>query len=202
MGLISSSPLTHLVPPCIFHIILLCESYSIVVPHGHIFVATSPSSRLLVYPFLLSGRSRCPTRNRSFNFSCSRLGRADTFSFQYLPSTPRISLKCFSFTLFLSVCLSRFSTLSFTFVLYPPNFSVGQYLFLVSPYFFSTTLSRNLPYSFQVMRAVRQWHQQMFIALYRHTVLSGYPPYIGIPPYQDTRHISGYRLIGAPVLQA
>ena len=40
---------------------------SIVVPHGHIFVATSSSSRLLLYLFLLSGRSRPPTRNRSFS---------------------------------------------------------------------------------------------------------------------------------------
>ena len=60
-------------------------------------------------------------------FSRSPLGCADTFSFQYLRSTPRISLKCFSsFALFLSASLSLFSLLSFTSVLYPPNFSMDS----------------------------------------------------------------------------
>ena len=61
------------------------------MPHGHIFVVASSSSRLLVYLFLLSGRSRSPTQNHSSAFSPSPLGPADTFSFQNLPSTPRIS---------------------------------------------------------------------------------------------------------------
>ena len=47
---ISSSPLMHSVPPCIFHIILPCDSYSLLLSHTdtHFFVATLSSSRLLV----------------------------------------------------------------------------------------------------------------------------------------------------------
>ena len=85
----SSSPLTHPVPPCIFHIPLLCEFYSIVVPHGH--TASTSSSLLLVNILFLVGPG--PLHEIAVSaFSRSPLGRADTFSFQYLPSTPRISL--------------------------------------------------------------------------------------------------------------
>ena len=63
-----SPPLTHPVPPCVFHILLLCESSSPFLCHtGTYFVATS-SSRLLIYLFLFSGRSRSPTRDRNFSF--------------------------------------------------------------------------------------------------------------------------------------
>ena len=69
---------------------------SVVLQHGHIFVATSSFSPTLVYIFLLSGRSRSPTRKRSFSFfSRSPLGREDTFPFQYVPSTPRVSPSAF-----------------------------------------------------------------------------------------------------------
>ena len=62
------SPLsTHSVPSYTLHILLLCEIYSILLCHyGHINASTS-SSWLPVYLFLLSGRSRSPTRNRSFS---------------------------------------------------------------------------------------------------------------------------------------
>ena len=62
----SPPPLTRPVPHCIFHILLPCESYSNVVPHGRI--CAPMSSRLLGYLFLLSGRSRSATRNRTFVF--------------------------------------------------------------------------------------------------------------------------------------
>ena len=79
-------------------------------------------------------------------FSCSPLGRVNTFSFQYLPSTPRM---CFSsFTLFLSAILSFSSILFFTLVLYPPNFSIDS-VFSWSPpnsvHILSTTLSHLIP---------------------------------------------------------
>ena len=53
---------------------------SIALPHGHICASTSFSSRLLVYLFLLSGRLRSSTWNRSSAFSGSRAGRANMFS--------------------------------------------------------------------------------------------------------------------------
>ena len=62
------------------------------------------------------------------------MGRAHTFSFQYLPSTPRISLTCFSScTFFLSASLSLSSSLSFTSVLHPPNFSTDSSTYSWSP---------------------------------------------------------------------
>ena len=82
-------------------------------------------------------------------FSRSPLGRADTFSYQHLPSTPRIYLKCFSsFPFFLSASLSPSSILSFTTVLYPPNFSIDSTSSWSSPksfHIFSTTLSHLIP---------------------------------------------------------
>ena len=59
--------------------------------HGHMCASTSSSSRLLVYLFLLSGRSRSLHEIAVSAFPRSPLGRADTFSFQYLPQTPCIS---------------------------------------------------------------------------------------------------------------
>ena len=110
--LFSSSPRIDPVPPCIFHILPLCELYSIALPQGHIG-ASSFSPRLLVYLFL-SGRSRPATRNRSFSVSHSSMDRADTFSFLFFLLTPRKSLKCSScVTLFLTASLSLISILSF-----------------------------------------------------------------------------------------
>ena len=53
----------------------IASSISFVWPQGHIICASSSSSRLLVYLFVLSGRSRSPARNRS-------PGHEFTFSFQ------------------------------------------------------------------------------------------------------------------------
>ena len=77
-------------------------------------------------------------------FSRSPLGRADTFSFQYIPSNPYIC-ECFSsFTLFLSACLCLSSILFFTSILRPPNFCVDSTSSSPPPisfHIFSTTLS-------------------------------------------------------------
>ena len=54
----------------------------------------SSSSRLLVYLCLLFGRSRSPTRNPSYQHFRVLHWTVQILSFQYVPSTPRISLKC------------------------------------------------------------------------------------------------------------
>ena len=117
--LISSSLLTHPVPPCICYILLLCESYSLLLYHTGTYVHPCPPDYWHISFFRTS---RSPTQNRSFSFSRSPLGRANTFSFQNLPSAPRISLECFSsFTLFLSANLSLSCIIHFASALYPPN---------------------------------------------------------------------------------
>ena len=62
-----SFSLTPPIPPCMFLILRPCEFYSVALPQGRI-CASSSSSRLLVYLFLISGRSRSPTPNPSFSF--------------------------------------------------------------------------------------------------------------------------------------
>ena len=57
---------TYLVPPCIFHTLSLREFYSTALSQGHVCPYLS-SLRLLAYLILLSGKSRSPTRNRSFS---------------------------------------------------------------------------------------------------------------------------------------
>ena len=78
-------------------------------------------------------------------FSRSPLGRANTFSFQYLPSTPRISPSDYPLSpYFVALAFFVSSVLSSTYVLYPPKFSIGSTSFWSSPIFFhifSTTLS-------------------------------------------------------------
>ena len=79
-------------------------------------------------------------------FSCSPLGRANTFSFHICLQPPYISTKCFSsFTVFLSANFAFSSVLSFASVLYPPKFSTWTvHLGLLNPksfHIFSTTLS-------------------------------------------------------------
>ena len=90
----SSSPLTHPAPPCIFYILLLlyvsptlycCATWALIC--SHVFLL--PTTGIYMY-FLV--KSRSPTRNRSCSFWRCPLDRADTFSFQYLPSIPRIYL--------------------------------------------------------------------------------------------------------------
>ena len=131
------------------HSLTMWVLLSIVVPHGHICVATS-SSRLLEYLFLLSGRSRSPTRNRSFAFSRSALGCADTFPYQHIPSTRRVSLSASPLSPYFLALAFPFllRTLSFTSVLYPPNFSIDSTSSWSPPksfHIFSTTLSHLIP---------------------------------------------------------
>ena len=105
-----------------------------VAPHGHIFIATSSSSRLLVYLFLLSGRSKSPTRNRSFSYFVKSIAPCRYVFIPISSLNPPYISKCFSsFTFFPSASLYLSSIIYFCSVLYPPNFSIGQYLSLVSP---------------------------------------------------------------------
>ena len=83
------------------------------MPHGNKFLTTSSSSRLLVYLFLRSGRSRSPTRYRSFRFFVQSIGPC---RYMFIPTSslnPPYNSKCFSsFILFLSASLSLSSTIS------------------------------------------------------------------------------------------
>ena len=76
----------------ISHSLTMWVLLSVVVPHGYIVVATSSSPLLVrVYLFFLVGPG--PLHEIAVSaFSRSPFGRADTFSFQHLPSTPHISL--------------------------------------------------------------------------------------------------------------
>ena len=118
--------------------ISLCESYFIVVPHGNICVATFSFSRLLLHLFLLPGRSRSPTRNRSFSFlyviywAVQIRFHSNVFlqPHVYISSVSSLSPHFLALTF---PFLLPAGIISFTSVLYPPNFSIGQYLSLVSP---------------------------------------------------------------------
>ena len=88
------------------------------------------------------------------SFSCIPSGRADTFSLQYLPSTPRISLRCFSSSiLFLSASLSLSSMIFVYFCLVPAKLLYRQYLFLVFPLNPSTFSQLRYPTLFQLARS-------------------------------------------------
>ena len=98
------------------------------MPRGHIFVATSSSSRLLVYLFLLSGKSRPPSRNRSFSFFAQSIGPGryvfipiSSLNPPYISKraclSPYFSAPAFPFLLFFSFTPS---------VLYQPHFSVDS----------------------------------------------------------------------------
>ena len=155
------------------------------MPHGHIFVATSSSRLLLVYLFPLSGRSGSPTRNRSVSaFSRSPLGRACTFSFQYLPSTPCMSLRVASLSpYFLALVFPflLFRIIYFAYVLYPPNFSIDSTASSWSPpksfHIFSITLSHLIParpfviFSYAVLSTIYGW-QPLFWHIFYFIKLS------------------------------
>ena len=106
---------------------------------------------------------------------------------QYLPSNPRISFKYVSsFTLFFSASLSLFSTLYFTSVLYPPNFSIDRTSSWSPPkYFhiFSTMLSHLIParpfviFSYAALSTMAG-SLSIFSTLYFTSVL--YPPNFSI----------------------
>ena len=108
------------------------------MPHGRICASMSASSRLLVYIFFFSGRSRSPARNRSFSFSRSPLCRANAFSFQYLSSIPRVSLSASPLLPYFLALTVPFLLFFIYFCLVPAKRLYRQYIFLVSsllPYF-------------------------------------------------------------------
>ena len=111
----------------------------------HIWVATSPSSRLLVNLFLLSGRSRSPTRSRTFSFFAYSIGPCRYVLIPISSLNPPYISTCFSsFTLFLSASFSLSSIFSYTSVLHLPNFSIDSTSSWFSPksfHIFSTTSS-------------------------------------------------------------
>ena len=131
ISLISSSPpLTHPVAPCIYftfsHYLSPTLHCCATRAHMCIHALLLPTTGIPWYLFL-AGRSRSPTRNRSLIFFAYSIGpgRENTFLFPHSSSTPRISLKCFSyFTLFLRANLSLSSIFYFTSVLYPPKLSI------------------------------------------------------------------------------
>ena len=94
---------------------------SFALPHGHICASTS-SSRLLVYLFFLPGRSRSPTRKRSWSVFVKSTGPC---KYVFIP-IPSLNPSCISnslsdSTLFLSARLSLLSVISSTYALYLPN---------------------------------------------------------------------------------
>ena len=122
-----SPPPTHPVPPCIFHIIILRESYSLLLCHTGTYLHPCPPPPDYWYiSFFLVGPGPLHKIAASV-FSRSPLRRANTFSFQYLPSTPRISLSVSPLSPYFGANLSlSFIMISFTHVLYPPDFSIDS----------------------------------------------------------------------------
>ena len=190
--LISSSPLTHPVPPCIFHILLLCESYSLLLCHTGTYVHARPRPPDYCCVFFLVGPGRLHEIAVSA-FSRSQLGGANTFSFKYLPSTPRITLRDSPRSPYFSALTFPFSSIIyFTSVLYPPNFFIDSisYWSPPLPYF----LDYVIPMVFQLalllfspIRPYQLWLATSFLACYSTLcchfnfltslmVLSGYKP--------------------------
>ena len=118
---------------------------SIALPHVHICASISSSSRLLVNLFLLSGRSRLPTRQRSFRVFAKSIGPCK-YVFVPIPSlnAPCISQVFFSdSTLFLSaIAFPFFLPFTSTSALYLPG---GHHLFLVPPYILPYFLNLAIP---------------------------------------------------------
>ena len=74
----------------------MCVLLSAFVPHGHICASMSSSSRLLVYLFLVSGRSRSPTRNRSFSFFAQSIGACEQVFIPISSLNSPYTPQCFS----------------------------------------------------------------------------------------------------------
>ena len=120
------------------------------MPPEHSSASTSTSPRLLVYIFLLSGRSRSPTQKIAVSFlSRSPLGHANmsfipfpslnpTYIFEYSSlSSFRLHASCF-----------HISIVSLPFVLFPPNPPMDFISSWFPPmpfYTFSTTPSHLIP---------------------------------------------------------
>ena len=103
ISIISSN---HPVPRCTFHILLLCELYSRMLCHTGTSVHLFPLSAGYWYPFLPYGRSRSPTRIRSFGVFAKSFGPCKCF---FIPNRslkpPYISDRFPDFTLFFSASL-------------------------------------------------------------------------------------------------
>ena len=182
----------HIPAPCTFHILPLCESYSAVLPQGHICASYS-SSRSLVYLFFLPGRSRSPTPKSQFQRLRVLYWAVQIRFHSYRVLTPRISLKCSSCSFFLSAVFSLLFILHFATVLYLPKFSmdsITSWLPLISFQKYSTTLSHLIParpfvtFSRTALSATAgNLYFSVFLTSYRHFnfltslfVLSGYIP--------------------------
>ena len=112
---------------------------SVHLPKGHICESTLSSSRLLVYLFLLAGRSRSPTRNRSFSVFAKSYGSCKCVSIPISSLSPpylskRFSAIASSLALASIPCFYPF----FEGCLVPSKLLYGQHSVLVS--------SRTLPY--------------------------------------------------------
>ena len=145
--LLSSSLLTHPIPPCIFHILPLCEFCSTVCHKGTSVLFPPPPDYWHTSFVCLAGPG--PLHEIAVSaFSRSPLGREHTSSFLFLQLTPRKSLECSSsFTLLHSASLSLISI--FSFLSCTPQTSLWTvYIFLVSsnilPYFLDYAIP---PYS-------------------------------------------------------
>ena len=113
------------VPPCTFHILLICEFYSLLLCHTGTSVHLCPPPLSYWYAsFLFLAGPGHLNEIAVSAFSRSPLGDANAFSFLALRLIPRISLERFSdFTLFLSASLSLLSIRPSTSALHLPNFS-------------------------------------------------------------------------------
>ena len=95
------------------------------LPQGRLCVQSFSSTRLLVYLFLLPAGAGPLHKNVVSAFSRRPSGRAIAFEFLHFYFIPANISKCsFSFAFFRSANLPHTSILSFTLVLYPPNFSM------------------------------------------------------------------------------
>ena len=116
--LFHSYPLLILpVPPCTFHIISLlrmCVLLSIALPHGHncaciYFVLPATGTHL----FLFSGRSRSPTRSRSFSVFATSTGPCKSV---FIP-IPWVNPPCIVIIGVSSLCFLELAFLFFTYFL-------------------------------------------------------------------------------------
>ena len=106
----------------------------------------SSSSRLLVYLFLFSGRSRSPPRNRSFSVFAWSIGRCK-YVFILISSSnpPRIFLSLPMISPCFLALAFPFFVCSFHFCLVPPKLVCGHHLFLVSSYILLHFLDCTIP---------------------------------------------------------
>ena len=135
----------HPVPPCIFHILPLCEFYYLLICHkgtSVLFLLLLPTPGI---PRSSFWQVQVPYTKSQFQRSRSLLGRANTISSLFLLLTPRKSLSVPPLSpCFLALVLSLFLIIYFTSVSYPSNVSMDSSSCWFPPIFshaFSTTIS-------------------------------------------------------------